>query len=165
MRVVRCAPVRSWSTLFMSTRRTRGFSKRAVPRSPIVPKSNGKLAAGFAPMRTLLDAGLTVGLGTDSVASNNAADLFEEMRAAVFTARSRGNDVQALGARDASGWQPLAARGARAGARDRVAKARQARGPLRRPPRWSPRHPDGRRQPCCRARLRLSRGRRGPDDG
>jgi 5-methylthioadenosine/S-adenosylhomocysteine deaminase len=65
------------------------------------PKSNGKLAAGFAPVRTLLDAGLAVGLGTDSVASNNAADMFEEMRAAVFTARARGTDVQALGARDA----------------------------------------------------------------
>jgi 5-methylthioadenosine/S-adenosylhomocysteine deaminase len=64
------------------------------------PKSNGKLAAGFAPVRTLLDAGLPVGLGTDSVASNNTADMFEEMRSAVFTARSRGTDVQALGGRD-----------------------------------------------------------------
>jgi 5-methylthioadenosine/S-adenosylhomocysteine deaminase len=64
------------------------------------PKSNGKLAAGFSPVRTLLDAGLPIGLGTDSVASNNAADLFEEMRTAVFTARSRGNDVQALSGRD-----------------------------------------------------------------
>ena len=65
------------------------------------PKSNGKLAAGFAPIRTLLDAGLAVGLGTDSVASNNNADMFEEMRAAVFTARAREQDVMALTTKEA----------------------------------------------------------------
>lgn len=65
------------------------------------PKSNGKLGAGFSPVRILLDAGLSVGLGTDSVASNNATDMFEEMRFAVFNARALGQDTQALSARDA----------------------------------------------------------------
>jgi cytosine/adenosine deaminase-related metal-dependent hydrolase len=65
------------------------------------PKSNGKLGAGFAAVRSLLDAGLSVGLGTDSVASNNATDMFEEMRFAVFNARAQATDTRALSAREA----------------------------------------------------------------
>jgi 5-methylthioadenosine/S-adenosylhomocysteine deaminase len=65
------------------------------------PKSNGKLGAGFAPVRLLQSAGLPLGLGTDSVASNNNADMFEEMRSAVFQARAREQDTTALTAKDA----------------------------------------------------------------
>ena len=65
------------------------------------PKSNGKLGSGVAPVKMLLKAGVTVGLGTDSVASNNAADMFEEMRSAVFVARAREQSPDALTARDA----------------------------------------------------------------
>lgn len=44
------------------------------------PKSNMKLASGIAPITTLLERGVTVGIGTDSAASNNVLDMFEEMR-------------------------------------------------------------------------------------
>ena len=43
------------------------------------PESNMKLAAGIAPVSHCLEAGITIGLGTDGCASNNDLDLFQEM--------------------------------------------------------------------------------------
>jgi 5-methylthioadenosine/S-adenosylhomocysteine deaminase len=53
------------------------------------PKSNAKFGHGYAPLEKLLDARVAVGLGSDSVASNNACDLIEEARFAALVARNR----------------------------------------------------------------------------
>ena len=43
------------------------------------PESNMKLGSGLSPVPDLLKEGIIVGLGTDSCASNNNLDLFQEM--------------------------------------------------------------------------------------
>ena len=53
------------------------------------PASNAKLAHGVAPLLELLDAGLPVGLGSDSMASNNRMDLIGEARLAMLQQRAR----------------------------------------------------------------------------
>ncbi|HMG72860.1 MAG TPA: amidohydrolase family protein [Pyrinomonadaceae bacterium] len=51
------------------------------------PKSNLKLGHGRAPFAEFITRGLSVGLGSDSVASNNTCDLLEEARFATLLAR------------------------------------------------------------------------------
>jgi 5-methylthioadenosine/S-adenosylhomocysteine deaminase len=46
----------------------------------------------------MCDTGVRVSLGTDSVASNNVVDMFEEMRAAIFMQRARTGRFNALDA-------------------------------------------------------------------
>jgi 5-methylthioadenosine/S-adenosylhomocysteine deaminase len=58
--------------------------------------ANARLGHGTAPLAALLDAGVTVGLGTDSVASNNRVDLLEEGRVAQLLQRSLRQDPAAL---------------------------------------------------------------------
>ena len=60
------------------------------------PSSNMKLASGAANVMGMVRAGMNVCLGTDSVASNNKLDLFEEMRAAAMMAKLRALDPTAL---------------------------------------------------------------------
>jgi len=65
------------------------------------PKSNAKLGAGIAPLAAWLRTpGLRLGLGTDSAVSNNALDLFEEMRFALLMQRAVREEVEAVTARD-----------------------------------------------------------------
>ena len=60
------------------------------------PSSNLKLASGFAPIAKLAAAGVNIALGTDSAASNNRLDLFEEMRLAALLAKAVAGDAQAM---------------------------------------------------------------------
>ena len=71
------------------------------------PKSNAKLGNGVAPLDILFDLpapvisedpelGVRVGLGSDSVASNNTMDMFEEMRSAVLLQRGARRRIEAL---------------------------------------------------------------------
>jgi aminodeoxyfutalosine deaminase len=57
------------------------------------PKSNAKLGHGRAPFAAFLEAGLRVGLGSDSVASNNTNDLLEEARFALLASRAAGDTL------------------------------------------------------------------------
>jgi 5-methylthioadenosine/S-adenosylhomocysteine deaminase len=65
------------------------------------PQSNAKLASGIARIPDLLKAGVPVGLGTDSVVSNNNLDIFEEMNFAVKMQRLSQHDWHAFTAREA----------------------------------------------------------------
>ncbi|HEX7025952.1 MAG TPA: TRZ/ATZ family hydrolase [Gammaproteobacteria bacterium] len=60
------------------------------------PESNMKLASGFCPVQTLLDAGVNVALGTDGAASNNDLDMIGEMRSAALLAKNVAGDASAL---------------------------------------------------------------------
>jgi len=57
------------------------------------PKSNAKLGHGRAPFARFLEAGVAVGFGSDSVASNNTCDILEEARFATLMARAGGGFV------------------------------------------------------------------------
>jgi cytosine/adenosine deaminase-related metal-dependent hydrolase len=64
------------------------------------PTSNLRLGAGVAPVREMLDAGVSVGLGVDGTASNERGDLMLEVKQAVLVARGRGGP-RAMSVRDA----------------------------------------------------------------
>lgn len=51
------------------------------------PRCNAKLAMGTAPLLKFLQRGICVGLGTDSPASNNTIDEFDEMRIGLLIQR------------------------------------------------------------------------------
>ncbi len=63
------------------------------------PESNMKLAAGACDAWGLSRRGVTVGIGTDSPASNNNLDLLEEIRSASLMAKLVTGDPEALDAR------------------------------------------------------------------
>ncbi len=62
------------------------------------PKSNAKFGHGIAPLAAALRVGVRVGLGTDSVASNNNCDLIEEARFCGLLHRAKSEDAIELDA-------------------------------------------------------------------
>jgi len=60
------------------------------------PQSNLKLASGFCPVSTLLDAGVNVALGTDGAASNNDLDMMEEIRTAALLGKAVADNAAAV---------------------------------------------------------------------
>ena len=71
--------------------------KESDARVAHCPKSNAKLGHGRAPFASFLEREVPVGIGSDSVASNNTCDILEEARFAILMARSE------IGCRSGSG--------------------------------------------------------------
>lgn len=63
------------------------------------PASNAKLGHGIAPIAAMLKGGVHVGLGSDSMASNNQMDLIAEARLAVLAQRAAAQRDDVLDAR------------------------------------------------------------------
>lgn len=73
-------------------------------------KSNLKLGSGMAPIVKYGKMGLSVAIGTDSAASNNALDMWDEMRVAALLAKGLDRDAGVMPA------SQMLYRGARVGA-------------------------------------------------
>ena len=61
--------------------------------------SNLKLASGIAPIASMKQRGVSVGIGTDGAASNNRLDVFAEMRLAALLAKGSTGNAAALPAK------------------------------------------------------------------
>jgi 5-methylthioadenosine/S-adenosylhomocysteine deaminase len=83
----------SMQPLLIHCVRTREADIRAIAAAqcPIAhcPASNAKLGHGIAPLNEWIQAGIIVGLGSDSMASNNRMHVLEEARLALLAQRSR----------------------------------------------------------------------------
>ena len=64
------------------------------------PKSNAKFGHGIAPLERFLEEKISVGFGSDSVASNNTCDILEEARFATLFARNLESKKRFLNAEE-----------------------------------------------------------------
>ncbi|MHB0976086.1 MAG: amidohydrolase family protein [Candidatus Aquicultorales bacterium] len=62
------------------------------------PGCAAKLAMGIAPLSKFMELGLKIGIGTDSPASNNTMDVFDEMRMGLLIQRAANATVDGLSA-------------------------------------------------------------------
>lgn len=65
------------------------------------PVSNLKLCSGISPVQKMLDAGVTVGLGTDGASSNNQLNMFRDLGLAALVGKVKANDASAVSAQAA----------------------------------------------------------------
>lgn len=65
------------------------------------PISNMKLASGLAPVYEMIRHGINVGLGTDSVASNNNLNLFEEIKISALLQKMKHKNSKIVNAQEA----------------------------------------------------------------
>lgn len=75
------------------------------------PQSNLKLASGIAPVASMLEKGICVGLGTDGASSNNNLDMLEECRAAAMLHKTTTLNPLAVPA--AQAWDMATVNGAK----------------------------------------------------
>lgn len=70
-----------------------GIFKRRKLWAVLNPASNLKLASGIAPVTRFLSEGISLAIGTDGAASNNALDFFREMYLVTALAKYRESDA------------------------------------------------------------------------
>lgn len=103
--LLRAAGLARAGTLFIHCVRATGDDIRAIAHAGCgvahCPASNAKLGHGIAPLAEFLAAGARVGLGSDSMASNNQMDLLAEARLALLQQRARLQTPNGLSARAA----------------------------------------------------------------
>ncbi|HUF70961.1 MAG TPA: amidohydrolase family protein [Longimicrobiales bacterium] len=97
-RVLDCAPLLIHCvTVDADDVRCIADSRAAVVHCPV---ANARLGHGVAPVTAMREAGITVALGSDSVASNNRVDILEEARAAQLFQRATTGSPSVLPAAD-----------------------------------------------------------------